>query len=94
MWTERFRDSTDQVGALSRSSNDTAKAADVDSAEVVHEQESDPDVAIKSTRVTVRFKSRRIAHLNACANGGHTPARSVLPIMLQIMLMLIAPYCA
>ena len=84
VWTVRFRDSSDRAGALSCSSNDTAEAADVDSAELelVHEQdcwdsrESDSDVAIAS--VTCMSGSKvHIAHPNACTNGGraahHTP---------------------
>ena len=109
MWTVRFRESSDRAGALSHSSNDTAEGADVDSAELVQEeccwdsQESDSDVGVAIAVIAHVSPSGSKVHSLIGALRIQTHARMVaappihaqsLPIMLQIMPMLIASYCA
>ena len=97
MCTQRLRDSSERVGALSRSSNDTVDSEDVDSAslgilpELRYEllQESDVAILVLQLLHTWAFSiSYQVTRLNNYVSAFR------LPIMLEIVLMLIAAYCA
>ena len=105
MWTERLRDSSDRGGALSRSSNDTAEAADSDdvdsgvSPEHVHAQDCpDPQESDVAISLFALFHVWcRVQRCNYCIGAlrmrNSRKAGEFLPIKLEIMLMLIASHC-